>query len=143
MLPRLQNTNIWPEFFNDFLSEDFGPGMLRSKTGVSVPSVNIVDGEDEYRIEVAAPGLDKNDFNVNVDNNVLEISSEKEVKNEDKDENYVRREFSYSSFSRSFTLPEGTDADKIKATHKDGVLQVSIPKTEEVKKKAPKTIKIS
>lgn len=143
MLPRLQNNAMMPDFIDDFFNDETWPSFFRSRTGVNVPSVNIVESNDDYRIEVAAPGLDKDDFNVNVDNNVLTISSEKETKDEDKDENFVRKEFSYSSFNRSFTLPEGTDADKIKANHKDGVLFVTVPKTEEVKKKAPKSIKIS
>ncbi len=143
MLPRLQNTAMMPDFIDDFFNEETWPNFFRSRTGVNVPSVNIVESNDDFRIEVAAPGLDKDDFHVNVDSNVLTISSEKETKDEDKDENFVRKEFSYSSFNRSFTLPEGTDADKITANHKDGVLHVTVPKTEEVKKKAPKSIKIS
>jgi len=107
------------------------------------PAVNIIESKDDYRIEVVAPGLDKADFRINVENNVLTISAEKEVKQEDKEEHFMRREFNYASFSRSFTLPESMDSEKISAKHKDGVLNVVIPKKEEAKEKPARTIKIS
>jgi HSP20 family protein len=108
-----------------------------------MPAVNITEGKEDYKIEVAAPGLGKEDFKISLDNNVLNISSEKEVKNESKDENVLRREFSYSSFSRSFSLPDSVNGDKIKANHNDGILSIVIPKRDEAKVKPVRDIKIS
>jgi HSP20 family protein len=102
-----------------------------------------VETTDDYRIEVAAPGLDKSDFKIDFENNVLTISAEKEDKQEEKNERFMRREFNYSSFSRSFTVPNTMNAEKISAQHKDGVLHVIIPKKEEAKEKPARTIKIS
>ncbi|MCE5175705.1 MAG: Hsp20/alpha crystallin family protein [Bacteroidales bacterium] len=109
------------------------------------PAVNIVENKDGFRIEIAAPGLNKEDFHINIDKKVLVISSEKETKSESKDENdekYYRREFGYFSFKRSFSLPEYADTDKIKATHENGVLNVFIPKREETKEKPARIISI-
>ncbi len=131
--------SIVDEFFGRDLLSDFFDEV---QTGVSVPAVNIKEDRDDFIIEVAAPGLTKKDFNINVEDNVLIITSEKEYQDENKDEKYMRREFGYSSFRRTFSLPEGVDADKIKASHKDGVLTISLPKKEEAKARAPKQIKI-
>jgi HSP20 family protein len=129
------------EFFNDsFLPKffDWGSGIKTS----GMPAVNVEETEKEYRIEVAAPGLEKNDLKIAVNEGVLTISSEKKTENEEKDDRYIRREFGYTSFCRSFTLPEGTNSDSISASHKNGVLNISIPK-EEVKLAPLKEIKIS
>ncbi len=107
-----------------------------------IPAVNIKEENDKFVLEMAAPGLKKDDFNINLDNYVLTISSEKkEEAKEDKD-NYTRREFLYTSFSRSFTLPKTVDIDKIKADYKNGILTVTLPKKEE-EAKLTKQIKIS
>ncbi len=145
MLPRIYNrSNFLPEFVNEFFGNDTLSRFFDDySSNTSMPSVNVAEGKDEYKIEVAAPGLSKGDFKIDMHNNLLEISSEKKVENEEKKENYIRREFNYSSFKRSFSLPDGVDADKIKATHKDGILNILIPKKEEEKEKGPKTIKIS
>jgi HSP20 family protein len=119
------------------------PRFYNWETGQNMPAVNITEGKEDYRIDVAAPGLKKEDFKISLDNNVLSISSEKEYKNETRDENLLRREFSYSSFSRSFTLPESVNGDKIKATHNDGILSIVVPKREEAKVKPVRDIKIS
>jgi len=133
-----------PSAIEDFFDDDFFfPGMFNRQTGKNTPAVNVAETEKEYRVEVAAPGLEKKDFKVELDENVLTISSEKEEKREDKEENYTRREFSYTSFSRSFTLPEEVNKDKIKAEHKDGVLTIHIPKVTEAKSKLKKLIQIS
>jgi HSP20 family protein len=107
-----------------------------------IPAVNIKEENNKFVLEMAAPGLKKDDFNINLDNYVLTISSEKkEEQKEDKD-NYTRREFLYTSFSRSFTLPKTVDIDKIKADYKNGILTVTLPKKEE-EAKLTKQIKIS
>jgi len=111
-------------------------------SNTSIPLVNVAEEKDEYKIEVAAPGLSKKDFKVYINNSVLEISFEMKKEIEDENNNYVRREFKYSSFKRSFSLPNEVNTDKIKALHKDGVLKILIPKKEEIKNKGLREIKI-
>ncbi len=143
MLPTLRSRLNTPSFIDDIFGRDL-ENMFSERTGLNVPAVNLVEGDDEFRIEVAAPGLEKDDFKVDLDNNVLTISSEKEEKDEEKDkeDKVVRCEFNYTKFSRSFTLPDGANEENIKANHKDGVLYVHIPKKEEAKQKPPKQIEI-
>jgi HSP20 family protein len=144
MLPTLRSRFNVPSLIDEFFGRDLLDNMVSDQTGISMPAVNIVDGNDEVRIEVAAPGLEKNDFKVDLDNRVLTISSEKEMKHEEGGEGtFMRREFSYASFRRSFSLPESVDAEKIKANHKNGVLYIHIPKKEEAKQKPPRQIAIS
>jgi len=138
----LRNINTLPSLVEEFFN-DFPFAGLRNWTTSSVPAVNIAETKDEYRIEVAAPGLDKDDFKVNIEDDTLTISANKEEKKEEKDETYTRREFSYTSFSRSFNLPDTVDSEKIKAEHKNGVLTIYVPKKEEVKKKLSREVKIS
>ena len=145
MLPMLRkNRETVPSFIDEFFGKDWMDSIFSDRPGISTPAVNVKETDNEFMIEVAAPGLDKKDFKVDVDNNVLSISSEKEFKDEEKqDSRYMRREFGYASFSRSFSLPEAVDAEKIKAKHKDGILMITIPKKEEAKRKPPKQIEIS
>jgi HSP20 family protein len=144
MLPVLRKRNEFPSLFNEFFNGDVFPGFfLDIDKRTATPAVNIIEDKDDYRIEIAAPGLDKSDFKIDFENNVLTISAEKEEKQEEKSEHYMRREFNYSSFSRSFTIPQTMNAEKISAQHKDGVLNVIIPKKEEAKEKPARTIKIS
>lgn len=133
-----------PSFFDDFWTKDmFDMPRVSKREGFTMPSVNIIENGEYYRVEVAAPGLKKDDFKIELDNNVLTISSEFENKEEVKDENYTRKEFNYGSFQRSFTLPEDVvDTEKINAKYNDGVLNIMIPKKEEVKPKPVRTIKI-
>lgn len=116
-----------------------------SNTATTLPSVNVKENDDEYIVEMAAPGMKKDDFQIEVNNNVLTIKSEMENEYEEKDgDTYTRREFSYQSFQRSFNLNhEVVDDTKIKATYKDGILSVSLPKKEEAKPKPARTIEIS
>jgi HSP20 family protein len=111
----------------------------------TVPSINIMEEKNAYRVEMAAPGLTKEDFNIDVDRNMLTISSEKESEKKeggDGKENYSRREYNYSSFSRSLSLPENVDTSRITASYKDGILNLSIPKKEEAQQKASQRIKV-
>ncbi len=124
-------------FFDDFLSQQ----LARFENPVKdvVPSVNIKENDKEVIIEVAAPGLTKKDFEVSVENNTLTISAHKEVEKLDEGTNYVKKEFGYENFQRSFTLPEEVfDVENIKATYKNGVLELVIPKREEQQKKVKK-----
>ena len=115
-----------------------------SRTNTTLPSVNVKESDNEFSIEVAAPGFDKTDFKIEVHNDVLTVSSEKQTENETKDESerYTKREFSYQSFSRAFSLPLTADGDKVEAVYDKGILTVSIPKKEEAKPKAPRAIEI-
>ncbi|MVT12323.1 Hsp20/alpha crystallin family protein [Chitinophaga tropicalis] len=131
--------------FDDFFSRElFNWGNSNfSSTSTTVPSVNIRETADNYEVEVAAPGMDKKDFNIALDGNLLTISSAKERREEKKEANYTRREFSYQSFQRSFELPKDVvDEDKINARYENGLLYLTIPKKEEAKQKAPRMIEI-
>ncbi len=122
-----------PSIFDDFFTDSFLPRFVNGdnwSANNSLPAVNVEEDEKEYRIEVAAPGLEKEDLKVSVNDGVLTISSEKKVEKEDKKDSYIRREFGYTSFCRSFSLPDEVDSEKISAKHKNGVLNVAIPKTE-------------
>jgi HSP20 family protein len=108
----------------------------------SLPSVNVVEKTDGFELEVAAPGLKKEDFKINLQNYKLTISAEKETVNEEANGNYTRKEFSFNQFQRTFTLPQTVDAEKIEATYQDGILKISIAKKEEAKIKEPKQIAV-
>jgi len=117
--------------------------MLPSRIGFNVPSANIKETEKDYLIELAAPGLTKKDFKVEVDNGVLTISAEKKEEKKEKEEGYTRREYYYNSFSRSFTLPENSKSDKIDAKYEDGVLKLTVAKKEITPMKAKKEIAVA
>ncbi|MDO8896442.1 MAG: Hsp20/alpha crystallin family protein, partial [Bacteroidales bacterium] len=105
---------------------------------------NIKEDENGFEVEMAAPGFEKKDFKIDLNNNLLTISSEKKIENETKEgQQFTRREYSYQSFSRSFTLPNLVDSEKITAKYENGILKVAIPKKEEAKPKPIKQIKIS
>lgn len=108
-----------------------------------VPAANVKESEKEFTIELAAPGLKKSDFHINVEGNLLEISVEKESEKKDEKEGYTRREYSYNTFSRSFNLPDSVDSEKIKANYKDGLLSLMVPKKPESQKKKVKEIAIA
>jgi len=130
---------LWEDLFNNDL---FNFPSFVAK-GTTVPAVNISETEDNYTVEMAVPGMKKSDFNINLDHNVLTISSEQEEEKEEKDKNFTKKEFSYQSFERSFTLPETVDQEKISAKYTDGVLKVVLPKKEESKVQSSKVIKVS
>jgi len=140
--------NQFPSFFDDFLNRDIFNWRLNnfSDTNTTIPAVNIKETNDNYEIELAAPGMSKKDFKVQLDGNVLAISSEKTTQNEGKDEStkYTNHEFSYQSFSRTFNLQkEVVDTEKIQAKYEDGVLRLLIPKKEQTKQKQSRMIEIS
>lgn len=142
MLPARRNQYWLPSIFNDIFDDDF-MGYTPAKQFAS-PAVNIIENEKDYQIEVAAPGMSKEDFKVRLENdNELVISLEK--KNEDKHEkkNYLRREFSYASFKQAFIIPEEVEAEGINAAMVDGVLKITLPKKEAtVKTPASRQIEI-
>ena len=146
MLPVIKRGSV-PSLVDQFFGRDLMSDLFDDRfTGVSTPAVNIFECKDDFRIEVAAPGLNKEDFRIELENKLLTISCDKEENNEDKNEEgnrIVRREFSYTCFKRSFILPSSVDGDKISASHKDGILNIIIPKREEAKLKPSREIKIS
>jgi len=146
-LAKLSNqVPMFPNFFDKFFDTDLFDWNARnfSGTNTTLPSVNIKESDEGFEVEMAAPGLKKEDFNIELNNDVLTISSEKKVENEVKDgEEFTRREFSYQSFRRSFTLPNIVEMDKIKASYEDGILKINIPKKEEAKPKPAKKIAIA
>ena len=133
--------NLIDQFFNndwfDWSSRNF------SVTNTTLPAVNVKEDNEKFQVEVAAPGLKKEDFKIELHNNLLSISSEKKEENKQEEGNYSRREFSYQSFVRSFTLPNTVDGDKIAASYADGVLTLNIPKKEEAKPKPSRLVQIS
>jgi HSP20 family protein len=142
--------NSLPAFLDDFFAKDvfdFAPSKSFSTLAKSMPAVNILETEKEYKIEVAAPGLKKEDIKVELENDLLTISSEVKQEKEEKDKEgrYTRREFSFSSFKRSFTVDEDTvDTEKIEAKYEDGILNIHVPKkTAAQEEKKAKTISIA
>ena len=133
-----------PSFFDDFFTRDvFDWSNSNNAQGSSLPAVNIKEDDDDFVVEVAVPGLNKKDFKIELENDVLTISSEKEENKDVEDDNYKRREFRYSSFKRTFSLPENKiDGDKVDANYSDGVLAITLPKREEVKPKPVRSIQI-
>ena len=131
-----------PSLLDDFFkpwNEWFDNGARRMFT---MPAVNVSEDDKQYRIAVAAPGMKKEDFKIDVDRNMLTISSEKEETKEEKDKKFTRKEYNYSSFSRSFTLPDEVNKEKIDAKYEDGVLKISLPRKEEVKQPTAKQIAV-
>ncbi|WP_194778130.1 Hsp20/alpha crystallin family protein [Pararhodonellum marinum] len=129
--------------FDEWMPRDLFGWNNWSSEGSSLPKVNIVETNEEFRVEMAAPGMKKEDFQVELDHDVLTIQSEFSHENQDENAAYQRREFSFQSFKRSFYLPNTVEADKIQATYKDGILSLLIPKKEEAKRKPARTITIS
>lgn len=144
MMPiRKYNNQTWlPSFFNDFFDTDW-----MEKTNATAPAINVLESEKDYKVEVAAPGMTKDDFHIQLsDDNELVITMEKKQETQDEDKTnrrYLRREFSYSRFQQSLVLPEDVEKEKIHATVTDGVLTIELPKlTKEEKAKVNRVIEI-
>ena len=140
-----QNFPTLSNWLDDIFNRDLIPSAFTSNfnTGITLPKVNIKETANDFAVEMAVPGLKKSDFQIDIDNQVLSISTETKEDNEHKEENYTRREFGYSSFKRTFTLPESVNADKINASYNEGILSILLPKKEEAKQKPARSIKIS
>jgi HSP20 family protein len=141
MLPVIRTRSAMPNWIEEF----FGNDLFNDEPVVnaSVPSVNVIESNDNFKIEVAAPGLKKDDFKIELDNKLLKISSERRQEDEKKEgEKILRREFSYCSFKRTFALPDTVEQGKIEAVHENGILTVVIPKREEARLQPVKEIKI-
>jgi HSP20 family protein len=136
-----RNTDFFPAFFDDFFGkESFGNEMRWA----SQPAVNVIEKDKDFIVELAAPGMKKDDFHVQLDDQMLTISYEKSEEKEDKDEDgrYTKREFNFTNFSRSFMLPKSVVKEGIVGKYKDGLLTLQIPKTEESKARLTRNIEI-
>lgn len=145
LIKRDGRPGIVPSIWDNFFSPDIYKWDLNyANTGYSMPAVNIKETPDSYLVEMAAPGMEKKDFKIELDGSTFTISSEKQDESEEKEgENYNRKEFSYQSFYRTFQLPkEVVNADKIKARYENGLLRLEIPKRDEAKHKPVKLINI-
>lgn len=142
MLPIIRRNQFFPSFVDEFFGKEL-PTLFNVEYGFTKPSVNISESKEDFKIDVAAPGLEKEDFRINLNNNVLTVSSDKEEKKEEENDKFMRREFSYLQFSRSFSLPISADTEKINASYKSGVLSIVIPKKEEAKAKPVREIAIA
>ena len=134
------NDQNWlPTFFNDFFDNDW---MM--KTNATAPAINVVESDKDYKVEVAAPGMKKEDFNIHLgDNNELIITMEQKNENKDEHKKYLRREFDYSKFQQSFVLPDNIEKEKISASVNDGILTIELPKqAPEEKAKVNRVIEI-
>src|SRR3990172_9252612 len=138
-----KNGDLFPSVMSDFFDTDrfLSPRWWEREFEQSIPSVNIRENGKEFNIELAAPGFSKTDFKVNVEENVLTISAEKKEETKEENERFTRKEFSFNSFSRSFTLPQAASVEKVDAKYTDGILKLCIPKKEEAKTLPKKEIK--
>ena len=139
--PAVETRPFFSNFLDGFFDNDLSTFIGRDAID-TIPAVNVIDEKDVFKVEVAAPGMKKEDFNVNVENDRLTLSVEKKESN-GVEGKITRREYRYGSFTRSFMLPETVKQDKINATYNDGILKVTIPKKEEAKQKLARKIKIA
>jgi len=130
--PENKRNSLMPGF-NDVFDSIFNDTFFADRMINRVPAANISESADHYHVELAVPGLKKEDFKLNLERNVLSISVEQQTEDKQQERNYAKREYSYSSFVRSFTLPESADENGIQATYNNGVLAINIPKREEAK----------
>ena len=140
MLPVMNRTLWMPEEFNDFFDTDFMP-----RVSATAPAINVKESEKDYTVELAAPGLTKDDFNVNIDNDGnlhIKIENKSNKKDEDKKSHYLRREFSYSKYEQTLLLPDDVEKDKIAASVNHGVLTVELPKLVKAEEKTARQIEI-
>lgn len=135
---------MYPSFMEDFFDDKWSGQGNGFDTGTKIPAVNIRESEEEFEIQVAAPGMEKKDFDLSIENNTLSISADRKSENEEKDAKgrFTKREFSFSSFKRSFSLPDSVNDEHIKARYENGILKVEIPKKEEARPRSPRQITI-
>jgi len=140
-----RRNNLFPVFnswADNFFKDDDG-FLANWNAAQNFPPVNVEETEKEFQVSLAAPGLKKEDFNIEIKDNSLVISSETSDSSEEKDENYTRKEFSFSSFQRSFWLPENVNTNNIKASYEDGLLKISVPKLKVEKAEVSKKIEVA
>ena len=140
MLP-IRRTSTWlPDVFNDFFDTDFMP-----KANATAPAINVKESEKDYEVELAAPGMKKEDFEINLNDDgdlMIKMETKQNKKDEDKKSHYLRREFSYSKFEQTLILPDDVEKDKIEAKVNDGVLTIILPKVEKAQSKVARQIAI-
>jgi HSP20 family protein len=141
MLARINKSYV-PAYWDDFFNDNFFNQMSSNNCKGNSPAVNISEDDKGYTIEVAAPGIPRKDFVLEIENDVLTLSTERKESKEEKKQNFLRREFNYQSFKRSFQLPETIDQEQIKASHEAGILTLTLPKRKEVVEKAPRQIEV-
>lgn len=145
MLPIVKNYNNLPSLIDDIFGRDWFENIVEGPAGRTMtPAVNVFEDKDDYRIEVAAPGLKKENFKLDLNQRVLAITSEKmDEQKAEQDGKFIRKEFSYNSFCRTFALPSSVNAEKISAKYEEGILTVLLPKKEEAKVIPARQIAIS
>ncbi len=136
-----RNHLVFPSLMNEIFKPDWFGGM-ENAVGTA-PAVNIKENEKDFELELVVPGRKKSDFNIEIDKDILTISSEVKIEGEAKEENYTRREFAFTSFKRAFTLPKTIDNDKIEANYENGLLRFVLPKKEEALPKPKRMIELS
>jgi HSP20 family protein len=141
MLPTIAKRNFRPFYMGSIFDDDFFPVM--SNKASSMPAVNIREDDKKFILDLAVPGIDKKDLKIDINEDVLTVSSETKNEMEENRDGYKRKEFSYSSFCRSFQIPENVNREKIEANYKDGILSVNLPKAEEEKHKISRKVEIS
>jgi HSP20 family protein len=141
MLARINRSYV-PAYWDDFFNDKFFNQLKNTGSGESRTAVNISEDDKGYTIEVAIPGIAKDEFNLEIENDVLTLSSEQKENKDEQKQNYLRREFNHQSFKRSFELPETIDQEQINATIDAGILTLSLPKKEEEVQKAPRQIEV-
>jgi len=141
MLPTIMRKSFRPFYMPNVFDDELFPALQTRSS--SMPAVNIREDEKKYSLELAVPGIDKKDLKIDINEDVITISSETKNETEENKDGYKRKEFSYSSFCRSFYIPENVDRDHIEANYKDGILTVGLPKQEEEKSKITRQVKIS
>nr|WP_320058741.1 Hsp20/alpha crystallin family protein [uncultured Bacteroides sp.] len=141
MMPVRRSQNWLPSIFNDFFDNEW-----LERVNTTAPAINVIESENDFKVEVAAPGMTRDDFNVRIDedeNLVISMEKKSENKEEKKDGRYLRREFSYAKFQQTMVLPDNVDKEKITAKVEDGVLSIDLPKLSEAEtKKAQKLIEV-
>jgi HSP20 family protein len=144
IIKKTENFPYFGNLFDDFFSKDVFDWNAKnfSQMGSTLPSVNVKETEKGFQVDLAAPGMKKEEFKIELNNHILSISSEKKEEKEEKKEKYTRREFNYQSFTRSFSLPDTAAGEGIQATYEDGVLHVQIPKKEIAKTPPKQTIPV-
>lgn len=140
-LVKTRNSNF-PVLFNAFRNHDANEYLAPVFSGNTLPTANVLENENGFSLEIAAPGLTKADFVLNLNQNVLTVSAQKENKPEQTAPNFIRQEFSYGSFKRSFALPTSVNTEAIEAVYTDGILKVALPKREEAKPKPVREITV-
>lgn len=141
MLPTARRNSWLPEVFNDFFDTDFMP-----KANATAPAINVKESEKNYEVELAAPGMKKEDFEINLNDDgdlMIKMETKQNKKEEDKKTHYLRREFSYSKFEQTLILPDDVDKEKIEAKVNDGVLTIVLPKLEKAQSKVARQITVA